>query len=84
MPRGWENIVLNQGVSVAIAGMLVVFSVLVLISLFITFLPRALDLLHLVAPEEDRLPQPEKARSTAQNEELAAAIGYAMHLQTQK
>jgi sodium pump decarboxylase gamma subunit len=84
--QGWENVAGNNGVSLAIVGMTVVFGVLLLLSLFIMFLPKALNLLHLVAPEaeEDRFPTVEASASASQDGAIAAAIGYAMHLERQK
>ena len=83
---GWENIVQSGGVSIAITGMAVVFAVLAIISGFITLLPKALELLHQVAPEAEhhRMPLPEPNRTMAQDASIAAAIGYAMHLESKE
>jgi Na+-transporting methylmalonyl-CoA/oxaloacetate decarboxylase gamma subunit len=82
---GWENIVQNNGISIAIAGITVVFVVLAIICGFISLLPRALELLHQFAPEAEhhRSPAVESKRTGSQDEAMAAAIGYAKYLQSQ-
>ena len=78
-----ENIAAGHGYHLAVTGMAIVFVTLMLISLFIRGLPRALELAgHL-------FPSAEEAHSTVANPvpedrpELIAAIGFAKHKGTQ-
>lgn len=84
---GWENVVEYNGVTVAIAGVAIVFAALSVIATFIWLLPSAMAMLARVAPEqEDRhvAVQPSPAGDASQDASIAAAIGYAMYLKSQK
>jgi Na+-transporting methylmalonyl-CoA/oxaloacetate decarboxylase gamma subunit len=70
---GFENITANDGFAIASTGMLIVFAALTFISLFIYCLPGALRLLGV--PDEPEKPQ----QRPSDDEELIAAIGYALH-----
>lgn len=79
-PFDLQNIADVDGYAIAITGMLIVFVALTLISLFLTALPKMLRLVGKVFPEAE----PERAaatavRTTAGDEEIAAAIGVALH-----
>lgn len=85
--NGWQNVVENDGLTIAIAGMVVVFSALAVISLFIALLPSAMKQLHRIAPErEDRhaAASPPANPPVTEDESVAAAIGFAMHLHGQQ
>lgn len=72
-----ENVVNANGVTIAVMGMLIVFSALTIISLFIALLPKLLPLLETIVPEEHH--QHEAASSQpADHEQVLAAIGYAL------
>lgn len=75
---GIENIVENDGIGIAVVGMVIVFVTLTLISVFIALLPRLLQFLSFVLPPE---PPPQRAarHPAPQEEELIAAIGYVLH-----
>ena len=75
-----QNIAAGQGPALAIAGMAIVFVALTLISLFIRWLPRALELVGRLLPPDDghraaSAPVPETAARIA-------AIGFALHQET--
>ncbi len=75
-----QNITDARGYAIAITGMLIVFVALSLISLFLTLLPRLLEMLSTVFPEPASQPAaPPPARVSAGNEEIVAAIGAALH-----
>lgn len=84
---GWENVVDYNGVMIAVAGLAIVFAALTVIATFIGLLPSALQLLARVAPEQEEqhvTVQSGAATDASQDASLAAAIGYAMYLETQK
>ena len=83
-----QNIVEADGVAIALTGMLIVAIALSLICVFIDSLPRVLKLLSGVLPPEKEalaspsLPSEASAAADATvagDEQLAAAIGFAMH-----
>ena len=72
----FQNVIDNQGISIAITGMLIVFTALVLISLFITLLPRIVSALN------HRFPEPAETAAVASastDPAVVAAIGLALH-----
>lgn len=77
---------LEHGVAIAIAGLLIVFTALILISLFIASLPRLLVTVARVWPEvDDAHPEhghPESA--VPEDAAILAAIGYVLHTEIQK
>lgn len=82
---GFDNIQRANGIGIAITGMLIVFTALVLISTFIALLPRVLNKLAALLPEEHEpvhtsTPPPIAADDAA----VVAAIGYVLHLERQK
>ena len=77
-----QNIAEAQGVAIALTGMLIVFTALILISVFIAALPRLLASLEgVLGPEKEHhaaaAPRPS---ASATEEQLVAAIGYVLHL----
>jgi sodium pump decarboxylase gamma subunit len=68
----WSPLLQETGLPLAIMGILVVFAALVLVSLFIALLPRAMELLKRVHPEAGETKPtsaPKKAASQAAEEE---------------
>lgn len=71
-----QNIVDGQGVSIALTGMIIVFSVLVLISLFVVLLPKMLAVIA------KKFPETEGHNERTQEEDdgsVLAAIGFVLH-----
>ena len=77
---------MSRGLSIAISGLVIVFSALLLISLFIASLPRVLELVAQVWPEVDdthaRAGHPES--QVPDNTRVLAAIGYVLHTEMQR
>ena len=75
-----------RGYSIAIAGLAIVFTALILISVFIASLPRVLTLVSQVWPEVDEA----HARHTHAESQVPedgavlAAIGYVLHTEIQR
>jgi Na+-transporting methylmalonyl-CoA/oxaloacetate decarboxylase gamma subunit len=84
---GYQNIIDADGIGLAITGMAIVFTVLVLVSLYIAWLPRILPLVNTILPVVEHhhgAPMPSAgARATASSAdaeaEVVAAIALAMH-----
>ena len=74
----YQNVIDGQGISIAITGMLIVFTALVLISLFITVLPRIVSALNRRYPPAPELSSITPTLST--DPAVGAAIGFALHL----
>ena len=74
---GINNILEAKGFGIAITGLTIVFVALLLISVFIALLPRLMEVLSVIFPEEHAEAAP-AARSVV-DEELVAAIGFALH-----
>lgn len=88
MTLSWQNVIEGHGLGITLTGMLVVFSGLAFISLFIALLPRLLDGSRLAwrrrrpdAPAEDAAAGPPGEPST---EELLAIIGLVLHAETER
>ena len=75
---GINNITEAQGFPIAITGLTIVFVALTLISVFIALLPRVMEALSAILPEESHA-DPAKASRAAMDEQLVAAIGFALH-----
>ena len=77
-----QNIIDAQGGELALAGMLIVFTALTGISIFIGFLPKILPVLNRILPVAELHTKP-KARSSTpaatNNGAVAAAIAFALH-----
>lgn len=75
----------TRGVAIAITGMLIVASVLLVVSLFIAVLPKVLEQVAKVFPEQEH-GVPEKTHPESlipDNEAVIAAVGYVLHLRAQ-
>lgn len=85
---GIENIERFNGFSLSISGLCIVFFSLLLISIYITLLPRILEALHTILPESDHpdvlAAQASKAPVSSAGEDLkqAAAAAVAYHQAT--
>lgn len=77
LTMGFENIINANGVTIAIAGIIIVFSALTIISLFIALQPKLLPLLGKLFPEEHH-PHGPSSSQTADHEEVLAAIAYTL------
>ncbi len=75
-PRfSWTNVQEDNGIAIAIVGMVIVFLALTLISLFIAVLPNLLKTLEPILPQSSHS-VPSLAESTPVDEEMVvAAIG---------
>ena len=80
----YQNVVDGQGMELAMAGMLIVFVVLALISLFIALLPRILSVVARRYPEEAGYRVAGSGDETTGEGEILAAIGYVLHSRAQK
>jgi Na+-transporting methylmalonyl-CoA/oxaloacetate decarboxylase gamma subunit len=80
---GMDNIWEHDGIGIAISGMCIVFTVLMLISVFISQLPRCLALIDNVFPEkapgQDDSVSVVAAPSRSEEMSRIAAIGYAVY-----
>jgi len=78
---GIQNIAEYEGLGISITGLSIVFAALLLISLFITSLPRVLAMLEsLLPPEvEHHVAASPAATRVDENEAVVAAIGFALH-----
>jgi len=78
-----DNIWEHDGIGIAVSGMCIVFTVLMLISLFISQLPRCLSLIDKVVPEkvQDQDDSVSAVATPSRSEEMSriAAIGYAVY-----
>ena len=76
-----QNIVDGQAVPISITGMIIVFCVLTLLSLFIAALPRILQLVSRIFPEKvahtAKVSQP--SANESRDEEAIAAIALVLH-----
>lgn len=81
----FQNVIDAGGIGLSLTGMTIVFVSLVLVSLFIFSLPRLLPLVNRILPEvESHHGAPIPSSATPQTtkgveEEVVAAIGFAMH-----
>ena len=83
---GFRNITEYEGLGISLTGISIVFAALILISLFITSLPRVLAMLGSVLPPEvepHTAPSP-AAKRTDHEEAVVAAIGFALHARHRK
>ena len=78
--------VLREGTSIAIAGLLIVFSALILISLFIASLPRILVAVGHIWPEvrDGHREEGHTDSMVADDPAVLAAIGFVLHTEFQK
>ena len=77
---------LTRGFSIAITGLVIVFAVLILISLFIAALPRVLAIVAKVLPEIEHghSDASHSERSDGHDDAVLAAIGFVLHTELQK
>jgi Na+-transporting methylmalonyl-CoA/oxaloacetate decarboxylase gamma subunit len=76
----------QRGISIAVAGLLIVFTALLLISLFIASLPRLLEIFARAWPEVDEHHHWESHPESflPENDAVLAAIGFVLHTELQK
>lgn len=74
---GLENIVAANGVTIAIMGMIIVFTALAIIALFISQLPKLLPLLGRFFPEGHHH-NAAPVSQPSDHEKVLAAIGFAL------
>ncbi len=72
---GVQNIINGHGVAVSITGMLIVFSVLTFISIFIAVLPHILKLVEKVFPEKSE----NAPKALEPDESIVAVIASALY-----
>ena len=78
---GWQAIVDNNGIAISVTGMVIVFTALVVISLFISAMPMVLSALGPYLPRIERhgeAPDPAE-QLQADEEQVVAAIGFVLH-----
>ncbi|QDU54804.1 OadG family protein [Aeoliella mucimassa] len=83
---GWQAVVEGNGIAISLTGMAIVFAALVVISLFIAFVPRVLDWLDPILPKMHSHPAPpaREEQSATDHERIVAAIGMVLHTEMQK
>jgi len=80
----WDNVTQNDGIPIAITGIVIVFVALVLITLFLYQLPRLVEIANGIFPEPEdshaAVAQAAPAASASNDDEfIAAAIAVAHH-----
>ncbi|MDH3976062.1 MAG: OadG family protein [Deltaproteobacteria bacterium] len=73
----YDNIIAGNGIGISITGMLIVFSALILISLFISMLPKLLPALEKLFPEQHH--HGAAVKKEEDHTPILAAIGYALY-----
>ena len=83
---GWQAIIDGNGLGVAVTGMLIVFTALTLITLFIAALPKMLHAMGPYLPELATHTEPlsDAERLLADEEQVIAAIGFVLHTESQR
>ncbi len=79
----YQNIIAGDGFELAFAGMTIVFTALVLVSIFIAVLPKVLGVLNRLIPEVHHHTAAPQQRGASDETVVAAAIGFALHTQKQ-
>lgn len=71
----------QDGIAISFTGLFIVFTALSLITLFIAKLPAILEVVNRIMPEPEppAISKPAPLRNAAADEELAVAIGSALH-----
>lgn len=72
---GIQNIIHGNGIAISIVGMLIVFSALMFISIFIAVMPRILKLVGKVFPDESV----HDTKALEPDESIVAVIAVALH-----
>lgn len=84
----WQNVLDGQGFAITLIGMVIVFSGLLLISLFIAQLPRLLDFFDRLTTRAARPEAPSEAvaerAAVPQGEEIMAAISLVVHMELER
>lgn len=75
----WNNITENNGFGIAGAGILLVFSVLLLVSLYISLLPKLLALVNPLLDPKSLAPAPSTQDEEDPAKHQAAAAAAALH-----
>ncbi len=81
----FQNVIDAGGIGLSVTGLTIVFISLVLVSLFISGLPRVLPIVNSILPELEGhhgapMPSAASPHATAgMDDEVIAAIGFAMH-----
>ncbi len=83
VPINIENIEKGQGITIAVMGMLIVFTALLLVSLAIAVLPKILSLLSGILPPESASVPVARSGKMSDEGEVLAAIGLALHYHQQ-
>ena len=78
-----QNILDGHGFGISIIGMVVVFAALALISTFISLLPAILRIVNKIFPPEEASHALSRSSDASENE-VIAAIGFALHTQLGK
>lgn len=83
---GWQAVVDNNGPSIAITGMLIVFIALTIIATFIAAVPSILAVLEpfLPKPHAPHASPAREEQTPLDQEKVVAAIGLVLHTELQK
>ena len=86
MNLSWQNVIDGQGIGITLTGMLIVFSGLALISLFILILPKLLELPGHLAKRRAPVQETRQAADNSEpsEEELIAVISLVLHEEMQR
>lgn len=76
-----QNVIDGQGVQIALTGMLIVFSGLSLIALFLTYLPRVLARWHGPRTPRSTRREAHRERRVSEEENIHAAIALVVHME---
>ena len=79
----YQNIIAGDGFELAFAGMTIVFTALVLVSIFIAVLPKVLVVLNRLIPEVHHHTAAPQQREASDETAVAAAIGFGLHTRKQ-
>jgi len=81
----FSQVFAGKGMAIAATGMFIVFSALLLLTLFISALPRLLEMIATVLPEvPDHHTPKDTSRSLLPDESILAAIGFVLHTEMQR
>ncbi len=85
MNFSWQNIIDGNGIGITITGMMIVFSGLLFISLFIAVLPRVLKLKdHFTSSPKTTAEVPATVAAPPSEEEIMAVISLVLHLELER
>ena len=79
----YQNIAAGQGFELAFAGMTIVFTALVLVTLFIFLLPKVLVVVNRLIPEAHLHTAPPPRPQGDDDASIAVAVGFAFHARQQ-